>query len=141
MPTLILAKHAMPQVQSDVPALRWHLGAEGVAGARRLGERLRTYAPSEIVSSREPKALETAAIVAEVLGLSHEAADGLHEHERPAPALLGRRARNGHLPVRRSPRGRERLRALGAAGAPLVPGVRDARLGADRDRALSVARR
>jgi broad specificity phosphatase PhoE len=89
VPKIILAKHAMPQVQSPVPAHRWHLGAEGIAGARRLGERLREYGPSRIVSSREPKAMETAAIVAEVLGLTHGVEDDLHEHERPEPGLLG----------------------------------------------------
>jgi len=67
MRTLILAKHAMPELRPDVSAARWHLSTEGIAGAKRLAERLRAYEPSVIVSSTEPKALETAAIVAEAL--------------------------------------------------------------------------
>ena len=89
MATLILAKHAMPHIRPDTRPDRWHLSPDGVAGARRLGERLRAYAPDRIVSSTEPKALETAAIVAEVLGLPLETAEGLHEHERPESGVLG----------------------------------------------------
>jgi broad specificity phosphatase PhoE len=88
MRTLVLAKHAMPQIKQDVPASRWHLSAEGIAGAKRLAERLRRHEPSVIVSSSEPKALETAAIVAETLGVQLESPYGLHEHERPEAGLL-----------------------------------------------------
>jgi len=90
MRTFVLAKHAMPQIKSDVPASQWHLSADGIAGAKRLAERLRQYEPSMIVSSSEPKALETAAIVAEMLGVQLESAFGLHEHERPEAGLLDR---------------------------------------------------
>jgi broad specificity phosphatase PhoE len=88
MRTLVLAKHAMPQIEADVPASRWHLSADGIAGAKRLGERLRQYEPAVIVSSTEPKALETAAIVAQTLGVQLESPFGLHEHERPKAGLL-----------------------------------------------------
>jgi broad specificity phosphatase PhoE len=88
MRTLILAKHAMPELRPDVPAARWHLSTEGIAGAKRLAERLRAYEPNVVVSSTEPKALETAAIVSEALGVQLESPFGLHEHERPEPGLL-----------------------------------------------------
>lgn len=88
MRRLILAKHAMPELRADLPAARWHLSPDGIAGAKRLAERLRAYEPSVIVSSTEPKALETAAIVSEALGMQFESPVGLHEHERPDPGLL-----------------------------------------------------
>jgi broad specificity phosphatase PhoE len=88
MRKLILAKHAMPQLQADMPAARWHLSADGIAGAKRLAERLRAHEPNMIVSSTEPKALETATIVAEALGVRLDSPFGLHEHERPEPGLL-----------------------------------------------------
>jgi len=88
MRRLVLAKHAMPMVRPDVPASRWHLSTEGIAGAKSLAERLRAYEPSVILSSTEPKALETAAIVADALGVRVESPFGLHEHERPVPGLL-----------------------------------------------------
>jgi broad specificity phosphatase PhoE len=89
MRTLVLAKHAMPQIRPDVPPDRWHLSVEGIGGAKRLAERIRTYEPTAIVSSAEPKALETAAIVSDALGLPLESPFGLHEHERTAWGFLG----------------------------------------------------
>lgn len=82
MPKLILIKHAPPQVEPDVPADQWHLSARGLELCEPLAERLRPFEPTTIVSSREPKALETAAAIAERLKLPHRAADGLHEHDR-----------------------------------------------------------
>ena len=54
---LILIRHAMPQVDANVPPHRWQLGAEGRAAA----EALRTAVPEHayLVASDEPKAVET----------------------------------------------------------------------------------
>src|SRR5579885_1990971 len=81
--TLILVKHAMPEVDPGRPAAEWRLGDEGRAGARRIVDELRRFEPVAVVGSVEPKAWETAAIVAQRLRVPCRAAAGLHEHERP----------------------------------------------------------
>ena len=80
---LVLAKHAVPAVDANVPASEWHLSADGVDGARRLGEQLRAIAPDVVVSSVERKALQTGSIAAEVLDVTFHTAADLHEHVRP----------------------------------------------------------
>jgi broad specificity phosphatase PhoE len=81
--TLILVKHAMPEVDPARPAAEWRLGDEGRVAARRIAEELRRFEPVAVVASVEPKAWETAAIVAQRLRVPCEAAAGLHEHEWP----------------------------------------------------------
>ena len=48
----------------------------------RLAERLIEYQPDIVVSSVEPKAMETAEIIATKLGLAVYTIYGLHEHDR-----------------------------------------------------------
>jgi broad specificity phosphatase PhoE len=55
---------------------------EGRARCLPLAERLAGYRPTAIVASREPKATETATLVAAHLGLPHETAAGLEENDR-----------------------------------------------------------
>ena len=80
---LILVRHSVPEVVADVPAREWRLSEKGreraAALAERLGERAK---PAAIVSSVEPKAAETAAILARAFGVHCETAEGLHEHDR-----------------------------------------------------------
>ena len=87
---LILAKHARPEVDPTVPSARWTLDADGVAGARRLAERLRPLAVQRVVTSVEPKAAETGRVVAEVLDLPYQTGHDLHEHVRPVPGFQAR---------------------------------------------------
>jgi broad specificity phosphatase PhoE len=54
---LILIRHAMPEIDPQVPAERWHLGDEGRAAARSL--RPLVAQPAYYVASTEPKAVET----------------------------------------------------------------------------------
>ena len=82
MQTLILVKHSLPEIDPSVPAKEWVLSDEGRRRARRLGERLDRYNLDLIVSSIEPKAIETAEITAGVLKIPMETVEGLHEHER-----------------------------------------------------------
>ena len=79
---LILVKHAPPEVVPDVPSDRWTLSEKGRALCGPLAERLAAHAPSVIVSSEEPKAAETARLVAERLGAPWRTAPGLQEHDR-----------------------------------------------------------
>jgi broad specificity phosphatase PhoE/GNAT superfamily N-acetyltransferase len=81
-PWLILGRHSLPEFRSDVPASRWRLSAEGRERCLLLARRLAPYGLSAVLSSVEPKAVETAQIVARELGLPCEAVEGLHEHDR-----------------------------------------------------------
>ncbi len=81
---LILVKHAMPVVTPGVPPARWVLSDAGRASCGPLAARLRAFAPATVVASNEPKARETARLLAAGLGL-HEPLrhdHDLREHER-----------------------------------------------------------
>jgi broad specificity phosphatase PhoE len=82
MHTLILIKHSNPEIKADVPAKFWDLSTEGRERAANLAEKLAKYAPQTIVSSDEPKAIQTAQIVADVQRIPHHVAQNLHEHDR-----------------------------------------------------------
>ena len=82
MAKLILVKHSQPQIDPLVPAREWHLSEEGKLRCQALADKLAGYGPGRIVASTEPKAVETAKIVAERLGMPFEVAEGLHEHDR-----------------------------------------------------------
>ena len=82
MAKLILIKHAPPQIEPGVPPHEWKLSAAGREKASALAERLRPHRPSIVFTSDEPKAVETAEIVAKALGVLHEVVPGLHEHDR-----------------------------------------------------------
>jgi len=82
MPKLILIKHAPPVVDPAKPAHLWRLSEAGREKSGALAERLRSHSPQVIVASEEPKAQQTAAIVAEQLRIPWETAPGLHEHDR-----------------------------------------------------------
>jgi broad specificity phosphatase PhoE len=82
MRKLILVKHAQPVVRPEVPAAQWGLSDEGRRKCEALAQRLATHEPAMIVTSEEPKAIETGQIVGRGLGLPVESAAGLHEHDR-----------------------------------------------------------
>jgi len=82
MTKLVLIKHSLPEIQPDLPARRWRLSEEGRRRCRPLADRLVAHVPERIFTSREPKAMETAALVGSRLGLPVEPRDGLHEHDR-----------------------------------------------------------
>lgn len=89
MRQLILVKHSMPEIVPNRPANEWHLSTEGRQRCHELAERLSVYQPAAIVSSVEPKAMETAALLASSLGRGWETAHDLHEHDRSNVAYLG----------------------------------------------------
>ena len=82
MSVLVLVKHSLPEVVENVPAREWKLSVEGRARGKRLAHRLAEFHPDRIFSSIEPKAGETAGLIAEELGLSVDVFEGLHEHDR-----------------------------------------------------------
>jgi broad specificity phosphatase PhoE len=79
---LVLVKHSLPAIDPEVPPAHWHLGGEGKARCRPLAEQLRAYGPAVLVSSTEPKAAETASLVAKELGLTVELDPRLREQDR-----------------------------------------------------------
>jgi broad specificity phosphatase PhoE len=79
---LILVKHSVPEIETDRPANTWKLSEEGQVRANWLAEQLENFAPEVILSSNEPKAKETAEILASHLGLNLQTLPGLHEHDR-----------------------------------------------------------
>lgn len=91
MRRIYLIKHAAPQMQPTVSSDRWSLSLAGRAAALVMAERLAGVEFAAIVSSSEPKAIETAGILSEQLNIPAEAVVGLHEHERR------------HVPVMRTP--------------------------------------
>jgi broad specificity phosphatase PhoE len=86
---LILVKHSLPQIVPALPSDRWLLSEEGRRRAGLLAERIRPLRPGVVVSSREPKARETADVIAGSAGLTVVVREGLHEHERSGVGFLG----------------------------------------------------
>ncbi|MFG1287174.1 histidine phosphatase family protein [Xanthobacter versatilis] len=79
-----------PQVAVDpaVPVPRWGLSEVGRARTRAFAARADLSPYRRIVSSTEVKAMETAALLAEALGLAVEVAEGLEENDRSATGYL-----------------------------------------------------
>jgi broad specificity phosphatase PhoE len=80
--------HPQVQVDPQVPVPRWGLSAEGRARAAALAQAGWLAGTTQIVSSGETKALETAAIVAAALGVAVETREAMHENDRAATGFL-----------------------------------------------------
>lgn len=87
---LIFVKHSLPEIVENLPAREWRLSSAGRERAQRLAERVSRFQPEMIVSSVEPKAKETAEIVANHLGLEFQVMLDLHEHDRSTTPYLSR---------------------------------------------------
>ena len=87
---LILVKHSLPRIEENVPAREWHLSKDGISRAERLAKRLLAYQPEVLVSSTEPKAKETAEIIARLHNLDVQVIENLHEHDRSNALYLSR---------------------------------------------------
>lgn len=82
MSKLVLIKHSAPLVDPATPSHLWKLSDAGREKCTALADALRAHAPELIVASEEPKAQETAELVAHHLGIPASSAAGLHEHDR-----------------------------------------------------------
>ena len=87
---LILVRHSAPEIAQKVPAQEWKLSAPGRTRATRLAELLRQYQPQVIISSKEPKARETAEIIAKLHKIELNVAENLQEHDRSNVPYLAR---------------------------------------------------
>ena len=91
MRRLVLVKHSMPDVNPSKPASTWRLGNVGRHRAILLATKLSFLSPELIWSSREPKAVETASIVAKTFDVPVRLKDGLEEHHRDDAPYLPQR--------------------------------------------------
>ena len=89
MRRLILIRHSSPQIEEEIPAKKWHLSEGGRARCTLLAQKLESHPIDRIISSLEPKAMETAELIANALGKPYEAVEGLHEHDRSNVGFLG----------------------------------------------------
>jgi broad specificity phosphatase PhoE len=87
---IVFIKHALPVLDASRPPRDWRLSAEGRLQSRVLAERLRAFTPLRLISSVEPKAIETGQIVAEQLDVPLTLLEGLQEFERPALPIMTR---------------------------------------------------
>ena len=95
---MLLVRHSAPELDPSAPSEEWRLSEDGRRRCGPLAERLARYEPRVLLSSSEPKARETAELVAPALGLEMQVSDGLRETARRtvgwlAPEDLDRRIR------------------------------------------------
>lgn len=88
---LVLVRHSVPEFVVGVPASEWQLSGEGRRRGHRLADQLALYDLAAVITSTEPKAVETGQIVADSLDLPLETTPGLHEHERGVVTSIGGR--------------------------------------------------
>jgi broad specificity phosphatase PhoE len=86
--SLILIRHAHPEVDPDKPASSWNLSSAGRQGAQNLAGKLSDAGVSRIFTSEEPKSVQTGEIIARKLALSVKQAEGLREHDRSGVGYL-----------------------------------------------------
>ena len=88
MQQLILVRHSETRFDRMTPPEQWGLSDEGRLRCQPLAERLTEYDPGIVVTSKEPKALQTGQIIATRLGIPIETGDNLHQIDRRAIGLL-----------------------------------------------------
>jgi broad specificity phosphatase PhoE len=79
---LLLVRHSAPELDPSAPSEEWRLSKDGRRRCGPLAERLARYEPRVLLASSEPKARETAELVAPALGLEVQLSDGLRETAR-----------------------------------------------------------
>lgn len=79
---LVLVRHSQPRIERNVPAAEWGLSDLGRRRAESMAANLRGYRVSLIWCSREPKAVETAEVLGNALGVPIRVKTGLEEHHR-----------------------------------------------------------
>ena len=80
-------RHAAPNIEPEIPPPNWTLSPTGIDSCIALGDDLRSFIPSALMSSTEPKAIQTATVISERLGLDLSTRDGLREHRRSGEFL------------------------------------------------------
>lgn len=83
MAQLILVRHSHVNPNASIPSSDWRLSDEGRERCGPLAELLEPYKLHSLVSSDHRRAVETAALLAERLGVTSRVAADLDEHRRP----------------------------------------------------------
>lgn len=78
----LFIRHARPEIDPQRPAGQWPLSDDGRQQSLALAQRLNGMGLTHIVTSTEQKAIDTGRIIATHLGLPHQTAPNLHEHDR-----------------------------------------------------------
>lgn len=88
--SIILVKHAMPELDGSLPSKEWKLGEKGLKQAQKFANFVRDNLDVDpvIYSSSETKAIDTAKILAETLSLTHKVNPALGEFDRPALSIV-----------------------------------------------------
>jgi len=79
---LVFIRHSQSQPDPKIPSSQWSLTSEGRRWCKPLAEQLIPYELDVIVTSAEPKAIETGELVAQRLAIPCEVRQNLHEHAR-----------------------------------------------------------
>lgn len=79
---MLLVRHSVPAPEPSVPSEEWRLSEEGRTLCEALAGQVGAYDPRRLLSSPEPKALETAELIAPALGLEVEVEQDLRETAR-----------------------------------------------------------
>ena len=82
MPNLVFIRHSQSQPDPTISSRLWTLTKEGQRRCEPLAEQLLPYNLDVIVTSTEPKAIETGELAAQRLGIPCRLIENLHEHER-----------------------------------------------------------
>ncbi len=77
-----LIRHSLPEKDTTIPANQWRLSHQGREACKTLAESLSQSDLTLLISSIEPKAIETAQIIAKKLNIPSQIAFGLQEHDR-----------------------------------------------------------
>jgi len=83
MPQIALILHSHVTLDTAVPPKQWPLSDEGRSLCTPLADALKMHKLDLLVSSEEPKAVQTAELVATHLRIETETAPDLDEHRRP----------------------------------------------------------
>lgn len=88
MAALVLVTHSLPAIDPSARPDSWSINDTGRRRCRRLADLLAPYAPAAIMTSPEPKARETALLVAHRLGGTVAVMHDLRKQERAALGWL-----------------------------------------------------
>jgi broad specificity phosphatase PhoE len=89
MAEIFLLNHAETTLESNKLIEEWTLSPVGIKHAEELGSRLIEFGIARIIASKEPKALQTAKIIAKNLSIEDvEIYDGIEELHRNLPEIV-----------------------------------------------------
>lgn len=82
MKQIILIRHSITEQDAKEVSSQWHISEKGREKCELLAKQLAPLGLTMLISSEEPKAIETAELTAERLGITARSARGLQEHVR-----------------------------------------------------------